>query len=230
MAQHGPVRIVRLMIASLVGVTVVPLAAAPASAASRSITVAPTHGPSGAPFTVEYREPASGLILVSCSADPVTVTFDGGTLGRAPLRQQGTECVASLSAAPGARPGRHAIGVSGTSVSTTYTVDPAPSPTVRTTVPASPTAKASASPSATPSATPAASTAAADPLSPDGSGRGSPGRSAITMPGPNGSGGSSATPWVLAGGALLIVGDLALLALLSVRTRRRPRRGQPSTG
>jgi hypothetical protein len=50
------------------------------------------------------------------------------------------------------------------------------------------------------------------------------------MPGPNGSGGSSATPWVLAGGALLIVGDLALLALLSVRTRRRPRRGQPSTG
>jgi hypothetical protein len=50
------------------------------------------------------------------------------------------------------------------------------------------------------------------------------------MPGPNGSGRSSATPWVLAGGALLILGDLALLALLSARTRRRPGRGQPSTG
>jgi hypothetical protein len=55
-------------------------------------------------------------------------------------------------------------------------------------------------------------------------------RAIVAMPGPNATGGGSAAPWVLAGGGLLILGDLGLLVLLTVRTRRAGRRGQPSTG
>jgi hypothetical protein len=231
-------RIVRLMIAALVGVAVVPLAGAlgmpaPASAAgSGTVTVTPAHGVYGAPFTVEYRETA-GLLFGGCSAGSVTVTFDGATLGAAPLRQKGGECLATLPTSPppnqGAtsygRPGAHQVRIAGTSVSTTYTVDPGPSPTVKGPAPASPTATRASpsSRSSTPSTAPTGS--ASDPPLATGAAGGSPSAGRIVgMPGPNAPGGTSAAPWVLTGGGLLILGDLGLLALLTVRTRRSARR------
>jgi hypothetical protein len=226
------------MIAGLVGVTVVPLAGvlclstAASAAKSRTVTVTPNHGVSGAPFTVVYREPAVGLLFSTCSADSVTVTFDGAGIGGAPLRVEGGDCVATLSGArppSTAGPGPHTVRVAGTPAATTYTVDP-PSPTAKAPAPGSPSAT-KASPSGTPATPSAGPTAPASDPPRSGAVADSPSaRPIVTMPGPNASGGASATPWVLAGGGLLILGDLVLLVLLTGRTRRATRRGQPSTG
>lgn len=214
--------VVRLVTAVLAGVTVVllggALGAPPAAwaATSRTVTVTPGHGVPGAPFTVEYREPV-GLLFGPCSADSVRVTYDSTTLGTTPLRQQGGDCVATLPAAAHGQPGRHEVRIAGTSVVTAYTVDAPSGPPTRQAAPTSPSPTRSTSPSAVPD-TPAASTSAQS--APPDDRFTTPSGRAVTMPGPGASGGGSATAWVLTAGAILILGDLCLLALLTVRTRR----------
>ena len=221
-------RIVQLAAAVVAGVAVVPLGGAlqppqPAFAASsRAVTATPGHGISGAPFTVEYREPVA-LLFGPCSADSVTVTYDGATLGTAPLRQQSGDCVATLSTTSRGRPGRHEIRIAGTSVATVYTVDPPPSPTAGAPDHSSPspTRPAGSAGSATPSATPSAVAASTRyPPTPTAGRYATPSEPAITMPGPYALGGGSATSWLLTVGGILILGDLCLLAVLAVRTRR----------
>jgi hypothetical protein len=186
------------------------------------VTVTPGHGVPGAPFTVEYREPVA-LLFGPCSADSVTVTYDGAALGTAPLRPQGGDCVATLPSTSHGRPGRHEVRIAGISVATTYTVDPPPSPRAGPASPG-PAGSAGGARSPTPSGTPGTAPAAASylPTPPDGRSTTLSAR-AITMPGPGASGGGSATPWLLTIGGLLILGDLCLLALLTIRTRRATR-------
>jgi hypothetical protein len=58
--------------------------------------------------------------------ESVTVTYDGDVLGTAPLRPQGGDCVVTLPSTSRGGPGRHEVRIAGTSVATTYTVDPPP--------------------------------------------------------------------------------------------------------
>ena len=207
----------------LAGIAVALRSGAPvpaAAATSRTVTVTPGHGVSGAPFTVEYREPVA-LLLGPCSAGSVTVTYDGSTLGTAPLRQQKGDCVATLPATSRGGPGRHDVGIAGTSVATTYTVDPPPTlPTKRagpaSAIPSRSAASATATPNSALSAPPASTSDR--PTLPDGR-FATASAQAVSMPGPNASGGGSATRWVLAAGGVLILADLCLLALLTVRRR-----------
>ena len=219
---------VRLVAVGLAGITVVLLSAAlgtpqaASAAAPRTVTVTPGHGVPGEPFTVEYREPV-GLLFGPCSAGSVTVTYDGAAVGTAPLHPQRSDCVATLPSTSRGGPGRHDVRIAGTSVATTYTVDPPPSPRIGPADPASPGPAGSADSgrSPTPSGTPGTAPASASylPTPPDGRSTTLSAR-AISMPGPDASGSGSATPWLLTIGGMLILGDLCLLALLTIRTRR----------
>lgn len=223
MAQHGPVRLRRPVIAGLLGLAVATVATvamwvgAPAASAvsTQTLSVTPGHGPSAASFTIAFQEPIR--LLPGPCPDSVTFTFDGTVLGDAPLARKGSSCVASLRTTPvaGGGPGPHTVRAAGTSASATYTVDPAPSAAPPGPVRASPT-PSGAAPSAGPSDAPGA-----QPAGPSATGAGTP---SIEVPagmeGRSGSAGTSATTWVLGGGALLIIADIAILALLSLRGRR----------
>ena len=222
MAQHGPVPRGRPVIAGLLGLavatvaTVATLAGASTAAAASAptLTVTPGHGPSTAPFTIAYQEPVR--LLVGPCPNSVTFTFDGTVLGDAPLTRKGSSCVASLQAGPipGSGPGPHTVRAPDASV--TYTVDPAQGAAPPSPVRASPTSGPSA-PSAGPS-----DVAGAQPTVPSASDTGQDPPSAdipAGLAGTDGSGGTSATTWVLGGAALLIV-VVTILALLSLRGRR----------
>jgi len=230
MAQHGAVRMGRPVIAGLLGLAVATVAtlagASAASAAStETLSVTPSHGPSTAPITIAYQEPVR-LLPGNCPGS-VTFTFDGTVLGDATIARKGSSCVASLQTkpVPGSAPGAHTVRAAGTSVSATYTVDPAPSTAAPSPVRASPTPSRTA-PSASPS-----DMAGAQPAAPSATdtAQGLPSTEVpVRMVGPSGSEGTgiSATTWVLGGGALLILADVAILALLS-RRGRHGRHGKP---
>jgi hypothetical protein len=197
----------RPVIAGLLGLAVATFAGAVAASAAGAptLTVTPGHGPSTAPFTIAYQDP------VRPCANSVTFTFDGAVLGDAPVTRKGSSCVASLQAkpVPSSGPGPHTVRAGDASV--IYTVDPAPSPAPRSPLQASP-APSPTRPSGSPSDASATPSAA-------GGGSGSPSAEAPGgMAGRSTSEGTSATTWVLGGGALLIA-VVAILALLSLRGR-----------
>ena len=218
------------MVSALLGVPVFPLAPVDDS---QSLTVSPSHGVWTAPFTITYTYTFGYLNPMHCMRDEDSWVMDQIVIGPVPEVYANGACTATVTVnLPGPTdqydrihmytPGPHLIRGSTAGLTTTYTIDPGPSPTfkpspthapapARTTsrpAPVSPSAvptdaAVSPSPSIEPSTDPPSATVRA--LAADAS-----------------SGGTATTPWVVAGASALVLGGGGLLGLLVLRRRRAP--------
>ena len=234
-----PVRLLGLVVSAVLAVPVFPLAPGDDS---QSLTVSPSHGVWTAPFTITYTYTFGYLNPMHCMRDEDSFIMDQIVIEHVPEVYADGVCTARVTVnLPGPTdqydrihmytPGPHLIR-STAGLTTTYTIDPGPSPTFKpspthapaparttsrpapTTAPVSPSAAptdaaVSPSPSVEPSTDPPSATV---------------GALAAAVPAPSADasfGGTSTTPWVVAGASVLVLGG-GLLGLLVLRRRRAP--------
>jgi len=227
------------VVSALLGVPVFPLAPGDDS---QSLTVSPSHGVWTAPFTITYTYTFGYLNPMHCMRDEDSWVMDQIVIGPVPEVYADGVCTATVTVnLPGPTdqydrvhmytPGPHLIRGSTAGLTTTYTIDPGPSPTFKpspTHAPAPARTTSRPAPTTPPASASAAPTDAA--VSPSPSiepGTDPPSATvralAAAVPAPSAdasSGGTATTPWVVAGASVLVLGGGGLLGLLVLRRRR----------
>lgn len=235
-------RLLGLVVSALLGVPVVPVVALTpvADSDTETLTVSPSHGVWTAPFTITYTDTFGSMDPLRCVRPDATFFLDQVIIGPVAAVYSDGVCTATVRVTlPGPtgpydvvhmyKPGPHLIkGPEGlaSALSTTYTIDPSPSPTAKpspTHTPAS--ARTTSRPAPTsPAASPSGPAAAPSPAVELTTGAPSASVRAVAaaLPTSSGDASSGTTPWVVAGASVLVLGGGVPLGLLVVRRRRAP--------